>query len=194
MANGTSITPPMASCQPAKTSGGAGEPQRFSRTVATAIMAVAANAAPTPMRSSPCALGPRMSASPRITLAAAASVCAIGFWARIPQASPITKTGWAAPIIEATLPGRWYAARNKSGKNAPKFRVARIVVFHHQSPFGSFRLNRTISRPIGSDRMTESSSGRSGGKIAVVRRKLVPHTRGAMAVTRISVRRRISSP
>jgi len=194
-ANGNSMMPPIVNCQPASTIGStAGEPHFLSNTVATAMIAVAASAAATPSGSIPCTLGPSKSTRPMTTAAAAPRVCATGRCASIPQARPITKTGAAAPSIEATLPGRWYAAKNRSGKNAPKLRAASTADFHHHSPLGNWRENATISRPIGSDRTSESSSGRPGGRKSVVRRKFVPHTRGAMAVTRISVSRRISSP
>ncbi len=186
------MIPPIASCQPASTSGGAGDPHLLSKIDAIAMMPVAAKAASAPVTSMPCALGPSKITNPMMTQSAAATDCAIGRCLRMPQVRPMMKTGCEAPIMEARLPGRWYAARNKSGKNNPKLRNARTALFHHQSPLGNCRANRMISRPIGSERTSESSSGRPAGKKSVVKRKLVPHTRGATAVTRISVNRRIS--
>ena len=76
----------------------------------------------------------------------------------------------AAPIIAATLPGKRYAARNSSGKNAPKLSSARTALFHHHEPLGSWRESATITKPTGSDRTTESSNGRSGARTWVVSR------------------------
>jgi hypothetical protein len=137
-ANGSSMKPPIVNCQPASTIGlTGGEPHFLSKMVATAMMAVAASAAATPATSMPCTLGPISNASPTITAAAAPRVWATGRCASSPHARAMMMTGCAAPSIEQMPPGRWYAAKNSNGKNAPKLRAASTADFHHQSPLGN---------------------------------------------------------
>lgn len=164
------MMPPIASCQPASVSAGTGDCQRLSSTVATAMIAVAPKAASTPTGSRPCALGPSKSSNPSSTQSAAATVLPAGTRLADIQPMPITKTGAEAPIMAATLPGSRYAARNSSGKKIPKFNAARTAERHHQIPWGRRRVRSTMRRPTGSERTTESSSGRSGGSTWVVSR------------------------
>lgn len=69
------MMPPIVNCQPASTIGlTGGDPHFLSKTVATAMMPVAASAAATPNRSMPWTLGPSKSTSPTTTAAAAPTV------------------------------------------------------------------------------------------------------------------------
>ena len=186
------MMPPIVSSQPTSVIGLTGDPQRRSNTVATLSITAAAKAADTPIASILPKPGANTTASPNTVITAATIKRTRGRPASTHHERPITKNVCDAPTMPATLPGKRYDATKSKGKNAPKFRAASTALRHHQDPRGNCRVNARISRPTGSDRISASSSGRPVGKACVVSRYVVPHTKGATAVTRISRSRRIS--
>lgn len=172
------------SCQPVVVSRDAsGRPQRLVSTSPSAIEAVPASPASSPIGSSRAAAVSTARATPAAPTTAASTVRRATRSASSSTVRPATTSGWAAPSTAAIPPGSRYALTNSSAKNTPMLSAPSTAERHHQSPRGSRRVIATSSSPAGRARRVAASSGRPGGRSSVVTAYVVPQTTGVRAVT-----------
>ncbi|KAG1081137.1 hypothetical protein G6F40_015615 [Rhizopus arrhizus] len=151
--------PPAVNCHEVKVSADTGGCQRRLSTVPSAMDAALAKPAAMPTGSS-AALGvSTSSATPARPLSAATTDrLRIGAPSTV-RASRITTSGWIAPKVAATPPGRRYAATNSSAQNTEKFSAPRMNARSHQMPCGNWRTASSSRMPAGSARSMATVSG-----------------------------------